>query len=93
MVLLVLLLMLFVAVSPVAVVCSTKAKIDEEVRKLTEDSYKRALNLLKRHKQSLAALAEALINDETLTGQQVLFVRVSSCVRTCRTPFLLPSPL
>ena len=30
---------------------STKSKIDEEVRKLTEDSYKRALNMLKKNKQ------------------------------------------
>jgi len=50
---------------------STKAKIDDEVRKLTDESYKRALNMLKKHRHSLVALAEALIAEETLTGQQV----------------------
>ena len=50
---------------------STKAKIDEEVRRLTDESYKRALNLLRKHEHTLRALAEQLVEEETLTGQQV----------------------
>lgn len=50
---------------------STKAKIDEEVRRLTDESYKRALNLLRKHEHTLYVLADTLVEDETLTGQQV----------------------
>jgi cell division protease FtsH len=50
---------------------STRMKIDDEVRRLTEESYKRALGLIKQHRQSLDMLAEALMHEETLTGQQV----------------------
>jgi ATP-dependent metalloprotease len=49
----------------------TLAVIDSEVRKLTDESYARALKMLKRHRRSLTALAEALLEAETLTGAQV----------------------
>jgi len=57
---------------------STQAKIDEEVRKLTEDSYRRALQMLRKNRHSLEALAEFLIVEETLTGQQVRDVLAES---------------
>jgi len=50
---------------------STRAKIDEEVKKLTEASYKRATELLKKHSKQHKLLAQTLLEYETLTGDEV----------------------
>lgn len=50
---------------------STRAKIDEEVKKLTEASYKRATDLLKKHSKQHKLLAQTLLEYETLTGDEV----------------------
>jgi len=50
---------------------STRTKIDLEVKKLVEDSYTRTTNLLRRHKREHIMLAEALMEYETLTGDEV----------------------
>ncbi|EKX42517.1 hypothetical protein GUITHDRAFT_88057 [Guillardia theta CCMP2712] len=49
----------------------TRAIVDEEVRKLTEASYTRAMKLLKSKRAALDALAAALLEHETLSGDQV----------------------
>ena len=45
--------------------------VDEEVKRLLEASYERALNLLKAHKKDLEKLAKALLERETLTTEEV----------------------
>ena len=45
--------------------------IDEEVKTILDDSYKRAQTVLKTHRKELDALAEALINYETLDAEEV----------------------
>merc|ERR1711953_855948 len=50
---------------------ATRAQIDAEVKKLTENSYKRAKDLLKKYSKEHHLLAEALLEYETLTGDEV----------------------
>jgi len=50
---------------------TTRGKIDEEVKKLTDESYERATALLKKHKKEHNLLAETLLEYETLTGEEV----------------------
>jgi len=49
----------------------TRAKIDTEVKSLTESSYKRAKDLLTKHSREHRLLAETLLEYETLTGDEV----------------------
>jgi ATP-dependent metalloprotease len=49
----------------------TRARIDSEVKKLTEQAYKRAKDLLSRHSVEHKLLAETLLEYETLTGDEV----------------------
>ena len=49
----------------------TRGVIDEEVKKMTEDSYKRAKELLIKYKKEHHLLAETLLEYETLTGEEV----------------------
>jgi ATP-dependent metalloprotease len=49
----------------------TRAKIDAEVKRLTEDAYTRAKDLLKKHSKAHHLLAEALLEYETMTGDEV----------------------
>merc|ERR1712127_1173950 len=50
---------------------ATRAEIDSEVKRLTEDSYKRAKILLKKYAKEHHLLAEALLEYETLSGDEV----------------------
>ena len=50
---------------------ATRAKIDAEVKKMSEDSYKRAKDLLKKYTKEHHLLAETLLEYETLTGDEV----------------------
>jgi len=50
---------------------STRAKIDEEVKRLTSAAYERATALLKKHSKEHKLLAETLLEYETLTGDEV----------------------
>eukprot|EP00559_Dactyliosolen_fragilissimus_P002212 CAMPEP_0184856990 /NCGR_PEP_ID=MMETSP0580-20130426/2152_1 /TAXON_ID=1118495 /ORGANISM="Dactyliosolen fragilissimus" /LENGTH=790 /DNA_ID=CAMNT_0027352329 /DNA_START=269 /DNA_END=2641 /DNA_ORIENTATION=+ len=49
----------------------TRARIDEEVRNLTDAAYNRARNLLKKYSREHKLLAETLLEYETLTGDEV----------------------
>lgn len=49
----------------------TRSKIDEEVKKMTDLSYERAVYLLKKHSREHKLLAETLLEYETLTGEEV----------------------
>ncbi|WP_035451374.1 ATP-dependent zinc metalloprotease FtsH [Bartonella birtlesii] len=49
----------------------TARMIDAEVRKLIDDAYKNATNILKTKKQEWFALAQGLLEYETLTGAEI----------------------
>jgi ATP-dependent metalloprotease len=50
---------------------STRNRIDEEVRKLTQAAYQRATDILTKHAEEHKLLAETLLEYETLTGDEV----------------------
>jgi cell division protease FtsH len=49
----------------------TAKKIDAEIRKLVEGGHKRATDLLKKHNKQLHLLANALLEFETLSGEEI----------------------
>lgn len=49
----------------------TRAKIDLEVKKMTDDAYNRAKDLLTKHSKEHILLAETLLEYETLSGDEV----------------------
>ena len=53
-------------------VCSpeTEAKIDAEVKKIIDEQYKRAIDLLKENKNKLEKIANELVKKETLTAKE-----------------------
>ena len=50
---------------------ATAQEIDREVRKLCDDAYRRATELLSRYREKLDAIAKALLEFETLDGSQI----------------------
>jgi cell division protease FtsH len=50
---------------------ATAQEIDREVRKLCDDAYQRAMTLLMQHRETLEAIAKALLEYETLDGSQI----------------------
>eukprot|EP00695_Tsukubamonas_globosa_P001747 TRINITY_DN2816_c0_g1_i1.p1 TRINITY_DN2816_c0_g1~~TRINITY_DN2816_c0_g1_i1.p1 ORF type:complete len:109 (-),score=27.90 TRINITY_DN2816_c0_g1_i1:111-437(-) len=48
-----------------------KRMTDDEVKKLVEGAYTRAKTMLTTHEKTLHALAQALIEKETLTGPEI----------------------
>ena len=49
----------------------TRAAVEEEVRALLSGAYARAKAVLRQHEKELHALAQELIDKETLTGAQI----------------------
>jgi len=49
----------------------TAQAIDAEIRKVVENGYKRAQGLLSEHKEQLESLAKALLEYETLSGDEI----------------------
>ena len=49
----------------------TRAAIDAEVKRLTSQAYANAKTLLQKHEGELHKLADELMREETLTGDQV----------------------
>ncbi len=49
----------------------TAKKIDAEIRSLVEGGYKKAQTLLKKHRKQLDLLANALLEFETLSGEEI----------------------
>ena len=57
---------------------STAAVVDEEVKKLLDDSYSAALSILGEHRALLDEVAEFLLMKETITGEELMrFVNAS----------------
>jgi cell division protease FtsH len=50
---------------------ATAEQIDGEVRKLIDDAYQTAKNILTEHRDKLEAIAKALLEYETLDGAQI----------------------
>src|SRR6185295_5140586 len=50
---------------------STAEEIDTEVRKIIDDSYRRATDMINTHRDKLELIAKALLEYETLEGMQV----------------------
>ena len=49
----------------------TLEMLDQEIKKTLEDSYSRAKHIIKSHNHELKALAEALLEYETLDSEQI----------------------
>jgi cell division protease FtsH len=49
----------------------TAQAIDKEIRKVVEDGYARAKHLLDEHRSELESLAQALLEYETLSGDEI----------------------
>jgi len=49
----------------------TAQKIDDEIKRIVDESYARALNILKEHEDALHRLAHYLVENENLTGTEV----------------------
>eukprot|EP00541_Cyclophora_tenuis_P000596 CAMPEP_0116575318 /NCGR_PEP_ID=MMETSP0397-20121206/19890_1 /TAXON_ID=216820 /ORGANISM="Cyclophora tenuis, Strain ECT3854" /LENGTH=539 /DNA_ID=CAMNT_0004104195 /DNA_START=1 /DNA_END=1619 /DNA_ORIENTATION=+ len=49
----------------------TRARIDKEVKRLSDEAYTRAKDLLQKHAKKHHLLAETLLEYETLTGEEV----------------------
>jgi cell division protease FtsH len=51
---------------------TTAREIDEEIKSILDGSYKRAFDTLRQHREGLDQLAELLLEEEEITGDQVL---------------------
>lgn len=51
---------------------ATAREIDEEIKSILDGSYKRAFDTLRQHREGLDQLAELLLEEEEITGDQVL---------------------
>ena len=47
-----------------------QAKVDREIKKIVDESYQKALEILKKSKKKLAVIADKLIKQETLEGEE-----------------------
>jgi len=47
-----------------------QAKVDKEIKRIVDESYKRALEILKKSKKKLAIIADKLVKQETLEGEE-----------------------
>ncbi|MBT5827775.1 MAG: ATP-dependent metallopeptidase FtsH/Yme1/Tma family protein [Alphaproteobacteria bacterium] len=58
--------------------------IDEEIKKLVEEGYATATKLIKKHLKKLNLLAEALIEYETLSGEEIKLIVAGKKIRTAK---------
>ena len=49
----------------------TAQAIDQEIRRIVEQGYERAKSLLEKHRDELETLAQALLEYETLSGDEI----------------------
>ncbi len=69
----------------------TAKLIDAEILRIINDCHKEALRLLKKHRAELDALANALLERETLNEQEILEVTGLSAAPSLKTDKLPPS--
>jgi cell division protease FtsH len=53
---------------------TTAAQIDQEVKRILQEAYQQAVDLLIEHRETLGRLAEALLQKETLDASQVIAI-------------------
>ncbi len=70
----------------------TAGKIDEEIKRIIDDCYTQAVSTLRSHAQQLTALAEALLEQESLDEQDILKV-VGLANGSAGSPVELEPPL
>src|SRR5436305_4019912 len=71
---------------------TTAETIDAEVRRILQEGYQEALQVIQEHRASLDALARALLEHETLDEQEI--IRVTGIRPAPRSPDLpLPLPV
>jgi cell division protease FtsH len=69
--------------------------IDDEIKRIVDESYERALGLLRSNIQNLHNLSEILIEKENLTGDQVDEIIATGtlvCPEPIAPPVVEPSP-
>ena len=66
----------------VTVGAQTQDAIDKEIKMILDSSYARATKILKSNRRDLDRLAKALLEYETLTGEEVLRVMKGKAIRT-----------
>jgi cell division protease FtsH len=69
---------------------STSQKIDAEIRRIIDDSYNRAYQILSDHKNDLETLAQGLLEYETLSGDEI--VGLLKGIQPVRKPYEEPEP-
>ncbi|HUS60019.1 MAG TPA: ATP-dependent zinc metalloprotease FtsH [Nevskiaceae bacterium] len=57
-------------VQPTEISPEMQAKVDGEIKRIADESYQRALEILKASKQKLGLVAEKLIKQETIDGEE-----------------------
>ena len=69
---------------------ATAQKIDGEIRRIIDECYDRAADILKTHRGDLDTLAKGLLEYETLTGDEI--VALLKGIPPVRTPYEEPEP-
>jgi cell division protease FtsH len=59
---------------PAKVAESTQSKVDEEIRRLVDDGYKKAVKIIKKHKKQMDKLVDQLMKTETVEQEE--FVKI-----------------
>jgi cell division protease FtsH len=68
---------------------SVAEQIDSEVRKLVNDSYKHALEILTQYRDKLDAVAAKLLESETLTKDEFLSIFPTPVPKVSGTPVII----
>jgi cell division protease FtsH len=69
---------------------STSQKIDSEIRRIIDDSYNRAYQILSEHRDDLEKLAQGLLEYETLSGDEI--IGLLKGIQPVRKPYEEPEP-
>jgi cell division protease FtsH len=63
---------------------STAVQVDQEIRRIVEENYNRAKEVLTEHREQLDRLTNALLEFETLDGEEVDWIMVGRDIRELR---------
>jgi cell division protease FtsH len=69
---------------------ATAQKIDSEIRRIIDETYKRAYSILTRRIDDLHVVAKGLLEYETLTGDEI--IGLTKGIKPIRTPYEEPAP-